>query len=55
MLNSDDINKDTESKQTVESIYLMVCVALNRKESRGTHMRIDYPDSRKEYEQEFTI
>ena len=55
MLESDDIGKDTLTKQIVESIDLMVRAALNRKESRGTHMRIDYPGAIEEYEKEFII
>jgi len=39
----------------VESIALMVRAANNRKESRGTHMRLDYPDTKTEYEKEFTV
>lgn len=49
------INEDTETLQIGESIYYMLTAALNRKESRGTHMRLDYPDELKEFERELTI
>lgn len=49
------INEDTEALQIGKSIYYMLTAALNRKESRGTHMRLDYPDELKEFERELTI
>jgi len=55
ILVSEDIGEDTQTKQIVESIALMVRAANNRKESRGTHMRLDYPDTKTEYEKEFTV
>lgn len=55
MLSEEELKKDTRAVQAVESIRLMVCAAIRREESRGTHMRLDYPDSRKEFEKEFTI
>lgn len=50
-LHSDDINNDTETNQIIKSIKLMVEAALRRKESRGTHMRLDYPETLKEYDE----
>lgn len=55
MLASGDIKQDTQTVQIVESIYLMVTAALNRKESRGTHMRLDYPEADAVYEREFIV
>lgn len=45
LLEDDNIKKDTETYQVITSIMLMVQAALLRKESRGTHMRIDYPEA----------
>ena len=51
----DELKKDTEAYQIVVSIMLMLQAALLRKESRGTHMRIDYPDSKAEYMKELIL
>jgi aspartate oxidase len=50
-----EVKKDTETHQIVVSILLMVRAALLRKESRGTHMRIDYPDMKEEFAKEIII
>lgn len=55
MLAQPDLQKDEETRQTVLSVLLMVEAAENRKESRGTHMRLDYPETAEEYKAEFII
>ena len=45
--------KDDMTQQTALAVHLIAEAALNRKESRGTHNRTDYPDSNPEYEREF--
>lgn len=44
MLKDPDCAKDERARQSIESMALMVRAALNRRESRGTHMRLDYPE-----------
>lgn len=55
ILEKDELAKDTETLQIAESIYFMLKAASERKESRGTHMRLDYPEESKEFEKEITI
>ena len=55
ILEKDELVKDTETLQIAESIYFMLKAASERKESRGTHMRLDYPEESKEFEKEITI
>ena len=55
MLKNSELNRDTETLQIAESIYFMLKAASERKESRGTHMRLDYPEESKEFEKEITI
>ena len=45
--------KDDMTQQTALAVHLIAKAALNRKESRGTHNRTDYPDANPEYEKEF--
>ncbi|MGL4790214.1 MAG: FAD-binding protein, partial [Anaerotignaceae bacterium] len=49
ILKNEDIANDTQCKQMVESMALMVKSALEREESRGTHMRLDFPEEREEF------
>lgn len=55
MLDAPDICRDERARQIVESIALMVQAALERKESRGTHMRLDYPEASDEFKREMII
>ena len=50
-----ELGNDTQALQVVQSIRLMVEAAWNKKESRGTHMRLDYPEMVEEYEKEFVV
>lgn len=44
MLDDPGCAKDDQTRQAIESMALMVRAALRRTESRGTHMRLDYPE-----------
>ena len=55
ILEASDAAKDDLTIQTALAINLIATAALNRKESRGTHNRTDYPESNKEFEGEFVL
>ena len=44
LLSDPGCEKDDRTRQAIESMALMTRAALRRTESRGTHMRLDYPD-----------
>lgn len=46
---------DSFTEQSALAILMILQAALNRKESRGTHNRLDYPETDPAYEKEFTI
>ncbi len=55
MLDNDELKKDDYTAQCTLSVKLILQAAQNRKESRGTHNRLDYPETLKEYERSFTV
>lgn len=55
MLSQKDILDDLRTVQIAKSMLYMLTAALERKESRGSHLREDYPQLNKEYEKEITI
>jgi len=55
ILDSSDAAKDDLTIQTACAINLIAKAALNRKESRGTHNRTDFPESKPEFEKEFVF
>lgn len=49
------IQEDSFTAQSALAILMLLQAALNRKESRGTHNRLDCPETDPAYEKEFTI
>lgn len=49
------VTQDSLTSQSALSILMILQAALRRKESRGSHNRLDYPESNPAYEKEFTI
>ena len=54
IISAPDTPKDDLTAQTALAIHLIAKAALNRKESRGTHNRTDFPEQNPEYEREYT-
>ncbi|MBR1672902.1 MAG: FAD-binding protein [Fretibacterium sp.] len=55
ILSDPEAAKDSLTVQTALAIHLIAKAALNRRESRGTHNRLDFPESSPEFEREFTL
>ena len=55
LLQSGELRADSFTEQSALSIRMILQAALNRRESRGTHNRLDYPEMDPAYEREFTI
>lgn len=55
ILENPDVEQDTLTVQNALAVRLILEAALNRKESRGVHNRLDYPDTDPAYQKEFTI
>lgn len=55
IMNEQKIVRDTFTEQCAQAIAMILTSALNRKESRGTHNRVDYPETNPAYEKEFVI
>ncbi|MBQ7193167.1 MAG: FAD-binding protein, partial [Synergistaceae bacterium] len=53
ILNAPETSKDDLTQQTALAVHLIATAAFNRMESRGTHNRTDFPESKPEYEKEF--
>ena len=51
-LSEKEVTQDTETEQILKSILLIVNAALIREESRGTHMRVDFPEESIMFEKE---
>lgn len=55
ILSSSELKKDTAAHQTALSVLIIVSAALERKESRGSHLRTDYPNIDENLERSIVI
>lgn len=55
ILDASETAKDTLTEQSARAILMILQAALSRKESRGTHNRLDYPETNPDYEKGFVV
>jgi aspartate oxidase len=55
LLDGEELRKDTCARQSVFAVSLMLRAAIERKESRGTHLRTDFPETNPKLQNSITL